>query len=189
MTILNTHISESRRNAELTAPASAFGAASRVFQAANGFFARVNGWIQSRKMASVGSKRLHATETVSLGEKRFVSLIQVDGLKFLVGGGPTSVGLLAQLGPNDAFVKGSTRRVTVRKQVTKPLVKQRNNHPKGIASSVGPFPSPTTDKLFGEVLMEMMAVPEKAETMKKPIPKTARKSLVAKTIEHDGEVA
>lgn len=42
-------------------------------------------------------KRLQLTETVSLGEKRFVALLQVDGRKFLIGGGPTGIALLTQL--------------------------------------------------------------------------------------------
>ena len=35
--------------------------------------------------------------TVSLGEKRFVAVIQIDGLQFLIGGGASNVALLAQL--------------------------------------------------------------------------------------------
>jgi len=42
-------------------------------------------------------RRLRVAETVSLGEKRFVSILQVDGEQFLVGGSPSSVVLLAKL--------------------------------------------------------------------------------------------
>jgi flagellar biogenesis protein FliO len=40
---------------------------------------------------------------VSLGEKRFVAVIQIDGLEFLVGGGATNVALLAQLDGKGSF--------------------------------------------------------------------------------------
>lgn len=42
-------------------------------------------------------KRLRVCETVALGEKRFVAVIQVDDKQFLVGGASNSVSLLAQL--------------------------------------------------------------------------------------------
>lgn len=44
------------------------------------------------------TRRMRVSETVSLGEKRFVSIIEVDGISFLVGGGAGSVSLLTQLG-------------------------------------------------------------------------------------------
>ncbi|MFZ3266965.1 MAG: flagellar biosynthetic protein FliO [Terriglobales bacterium] len=42
-------------------------------------------------------RRLRVCETVPLGEKRFVAVIQVDDKQFLVGGALNSVSLLAQL--------------------------------------------------------------------------------------------
>jgi len=42
-------------------------------------------------------KRLRVCETVSLGEKRFVAVIQVDGEQFLVGGSSSSISTLAHL--------------------------------------------------------------------------------------------
>jgi flagellar biogenesis protein FliO len=42
-------------------------------------------------------RRLRVAETVSFGEKRFVSILQVDGEQFLVGGSPSNVVLLAKL--------------------------------------------------------------------------------------------
>jgi hypothetical protein len=41
--------------------------------------------------------QLRLAETVSLGEKRFVAIIQVEGRKFLIGGGTAGVSLLTQL--------------------------------------------------------------------------------------------
>lgn len=43
------------------------------------------------------SRRLKVAETVSLGEKRFVSIVQVDGEQFLVGGSSANIVLLAKL--------------------------------------------------------------------------------------------
>jgi flagellar biogenesis protein FliO len=42
-------------------------------------------------------RRLRVAETVSLGDKRFVSILQVDGEQFLVGGSQSNIVLLAQL--------------------------------------------------------------------------------------------
>ena len=42
-------------------------------------------------------KRLRVCETVSLGEKRFLAVVQVDGEQFLVGGSSSSVSTLAHL--------------------------------------------------------------------------------------------
>jgi hypothetical protein len=55
--------------------------------------------IRAQQIARAQSKRLQLAETISLGEKRFVAVIKVDGREFLVGGGATNVALLAQLDP------------------------------------------------------------------------------------------
>jgi flagellar biogenesis protein FliO len=39
---------------------------------------------------------MHLTETISLGEKRFVTLLKVDGREFLIGGSAAGVNLLSQ---------------------------------------------------------------------------------------------
>jgi hypothetical protein len=53
---------------------------------------------QSQRVLARGvSRRLKVTETVSLGDKRFVSILQVDGEQFLVGGSPSNIVLLAKL--------------------------------------------------------------------------------------------
>ncbi len=56
-------------------------------------------WL-NRKVSVAPSRQLRVTETVSLGEKRFVAVVQVDGRKFLIGGGSSGVSLLTQLGPS-----------------------------------------------------------------------------------------
>jgi hypothetical protein len=54
-------------------------------------------WLQKGNKFSA-TKQLRVAETISLGDKRFVSLIHVDGQKFLIGGGASGVSLLTQLG-------------------------------------------------------------------------------------------
>lgn len=65
----------------------------------------VRSWksIRAQQIAKSSSKRLRVSATVSLGEKRFVAVIQVDGSEFLVGGGATNVALLAQLDAKKSF--------------------------------------------------------------------------------------
>jgi len=54
-------------------------------------------WGQQKLKSQQGKKRLRVCESVSLGEKRFVAVIQVDGEQFLVGGSSSSVATLAHL--------------------------------------------------------------------------------------------
>ena len=56
-------------------------------------------WLQvnSKVRMQTKSRRLRVSETVSLGEKRFVSIVEVDGTSFLIGGGSGNVSLLTQL--------------------------------------------------------------------------------------------
>jgi hypothetical protein len=58
-------------------------------------------WLQKNNKFSA-TKQLRVSETISLGDKRFVSLIHVDGQKFLIGGGASGVSLLTQLGAGQA---------------------------------------------------------------------------------------
>ncbi len=67
------------------------------------FFLQAWNWAQQRMKSHQVRKRLRVCETVSLGEKRFVAVIQVDGQQFLVGGSSTSVSTLAQLEPARDF--------------------------------------------------------------------------------------
>jgi hypothetical protein len=54
-------------------------------------------WIEAKRSQQLASRRIRVAETVSLGEKRFVSIVQVDGKQFLIGGSTGSVSLLAVL--------------------------------------------------------------------------------------------
>lgn len=60
-------------------------------------------WTQRKLRSHQVRKRLRVCETVSLGEKRFVAVIQVDGEQFLVGGSSSSVSTLAHLEPRREF--------------------------------------------------------------------------------------
>lgn len=68
---------------------------------ANGLLTRGWAWLKKNNKFAV-TKQLRVAETVSLGDKRFVSVIQVDGQKFLIGGGSSGVTLLTQLGAAQA---------------------------------------------------------------------------------------
>jgi|HubBroStandDraft_6_1064221.scaffolds.fasta_scaffold00061_18 flagellar biogenesis protein FliO len=60
-------------------------------------------WTQQKLKSHQVRKRLRVCETVSLGDKRFIAVIQVDGEQFLVGGSSSSVSTLAHLEPRRDF--------------------------------------------------------------------------------------
>ncbi len=55
--------------------------------------------LQRTLSGGLGSRqrRLRVAETLSLGDKRFVAVVQVDHQEFLIGGSSSSVSLLARL--------------------------------------------------------------------------------------------
>lgn len=78
-------------------PARAGGNARRSLFAKLG---DVAGWLQragSGVLLTAKSRRLRVQETVSLGEKRFVAILEVDGVSYLIGGGSASVAMLTRL--------------------------------------------------------------------------------------------
>ena len=68
-----------------------------------GLLSRAWRWMQARQVERSSDRRLRVAETVSLGEKRFVAVVQVDGRHFLLAGGPANIALLAQLDTNEPF--------------------------------------------------------------------------------------
>lgn len=58
---------------------------------------------QGAVRAQHSRQRMRVTETVSLGEKRFVAILQVDGERILIGGSPGNVSLLKQLKADESF--------------------------------------------------------------------------------------
>ena len=86
---------------------------SGIYQTASTLVQQAWRWLQARRQWQLASKRLCLCETVSLGEKRFLAIVKVDGQHFLVGGASSSVSMLAQLGgqPEFADVLKQRRRV------------------------------------------------------------------------------
>jgi Flagellar biosynthesis protein, FliO len=74
-----------------------------AYRAALSSAQRMLGWLRARREWQRKSRRLSLCETISLGEKRFVAIVQVDDQHFLLGGASTSVSMLAQLNPQDNF--------------------------------------------------------------------------------------
>ncbi len=60
-------------------------------------------WILQRARAQQARKNLRVCETVSLGEKRFVAIVQVDEERFLIGGSSGAVSLLTRLPESKTF--------------------------------------------------------------------------------------
>lgn len=71
--------------------------AARQVRPASGLLGQIVGWLRSKYAMSV-TKRLRVSEIVSLGEKRFVAVVCLEGREFLVGGGASGVSLLTSLG-------------------------------------------------------------------------------------------
>ena len=70
--------------------ASVWAALARIFA---GLAARVRKGFERRR----SSRRLRLSETLSLGEKRFLAVVQFQQQEFLVGGTGNSIALLARL--------------------------------------------------------------------------------------------
>ena len=54
-------------------------------------------WLQQKSTQKFSSRRMRVAETVALGEKRFVSILQVDGKQLLIGSAAGQISLLAVL--------------------------------------------------------------------------------------------
>ncbi len=73
-------------------------AARRWAQVASGWWNRLRAFGQAARVRA-GRKRktLSVRETAALGDRRFVSVIQFEGKRFLIGSGPSAITLLARL--------------------------------------------------------------------------------------------
>ena len=76
--------------------------AAKVFRLAAAAWWRVWAKIEVRR-AEHGRRSLRVVETIALGEKRFMSIVQVEGARFLIGGGSAGVSLLARLDAAQPF--------------------------------------------------------------------------------------
>jgi hypothetical protein len=95
--------SVSAQTPPLILSASGDGPSVKAFQSAAGLLSNAWEWFRARQGARSNTKRIEVATTVSLGEKRFVAVIKIDGQQFLVGGGATNVSLLAQLNSSETF--------------------------------------------------------------------------------------
>lgn len=75
-------------------PISPHAEESKVEVVPAGLLSRMFSWLRN---GAAAPKKLQLTETVALGEKRFVAIIQAEGRKYLVGGGTAGVALLTKL--------------------------------------------------------------------------------------------
>ncbi len=71
-------------------------AAARIWQTLDSAYWRICAALESRR-AIQRHRSLRVVETVAMGEKRFVAIVQVEEQRFLVGGGSAGVTLLAKL--------------------------------------------------------------------------------------------
>ncbi len=67
-------------------------------------------WFSSRLRAST-PRRLRLRETVALGEKRFVAVVEFERRRFLIGGAANSVNLLTEL-QDRRFAAGLAEKMT-----------------------------------------------------------------------------
>jgi flagellar biogenesis protein FliO len=111
-----------------------------------GLLSRAWQWMQARQLARSNTKRLRVAETVSLGEKRFVAVVQVDGRHFLLAGGPTNIALLAQLDDKEPFQTVLKKTMTA---PAKPLAKRKQ--PAKRSDNPGHF---NGTEAFGQVLQK-----------------------------------
>lgn len=62
-------------------------------------------WLWQQQVSRSNVSRLRLENSISLGQKRFAAVIEVQGMRFLVGGGPSNVELLARLDGEAGFAK------------------------------------------------------------------------------------
>ena len=62
-------------------------------------------WVCQQQVSRSNVSRLRLENSISLGQKRFAAVIEVQGMRFLVGGGPSNVELLARLDNDAGFSK------------------------------------------------------------------------------------
>src|SRR5690348_14592575 len=79
-------------------PASALSQSTRALRRVRSLMEAGCRWVVRQQQSRSCARRLRLEETISLGQKRFLALVQVDGQRLLVGGGATEVTLLANLG-------------------------------------------------------------------------------------------
>jgi hypothetical protein len=89
-------LQESDRPSSIT-PATGFAAHAWMHQLYRAF-----SWIRKNVRTQQTLRTLKVRENVSLGDKRFVAVVQIDHERFLIAGAAGSINMLAKLEP-DAF--------------------------------------------------------------------------------------
>ena len=176
------------KGATLPLPVLADDAALSTVRSQTGLLSRLWRWMQARKVARSSTRRLRVAETVSLGEKRFVAVVQVDGRHFLVAGGPTNIALLAQLDANEPFEDVLKKTMTVpgeRKAKRKQPAKRASKPgaPKAAPATVPPMAQFNLPETFGDILQKTMTAAEKQPGMETTKPNGRS------TIEQNGQYA
>ncbi|QMV17519.1 hypothetical protein GOB94_01450 [Granulicella sp. 5B5] len=64
---------------------------------------RIWGWIRVKNDARTDASRLQVIDRVLMAEKNYLFIVQVDGRRFLVGGGQTALSLLTELKSAEPF--------------------------------------------------------------------------------------
>jgi flagellar biogenesis protein FliO len=157
-----THTSKTdpSKGTALALPVLADDAQLSALRSQTGLLSRFWSWLQARRTDRSSDKRLRVAETVSLGEKRFVAVVQVDGRHFLLAGGPTNIALLAQLDTNEPFEDVLRKTMTVppkppaKRKRAKRAPKQAAPTPSPKVASESPFSKPAT---FGDLVQNAIA--------------------------------
>jgi flagellar biogenesis protein FliO len=166
----------------LSLPVLADDAALSTLRSQTGLLSRVWRWMRAHHVERSSDRRLRVAETVSLGEKRFVAVVQVDGRHFLVAGGPANIALLAQLDANEPFedvlqktMTAPGKRPAKRKQPAK-----RSGKPsslKAASANAPPLSQLNVPETFGGLLQKTINAVEKQPA--KPASKQNGHSTVA----------
>jgi Flagellar biosynthesis protein, FliO len=64
-------------------------------------------WVERKRSQQLSAKRLRVAETISLGEKRTLSIVMVDGSQYLIGSSAGGVQLLTKLDETTQGVAGN----------------------------------------------------------------------------------
>ncbi len=70
-----------------------------------GLVSRAWRWMREQQVSRSTAQKLKLEHSISLGQKRFAAVIEVQGMRFLVGGGASNVELLARLEDEASFGK------------------------------------------------------------------------------------
>ncbi len=148
---------DSAKATTLSLPVLADDTELSTLRSQTGLLSRLRRWVQARRVERSSDRRLRVAETVSLGEKRFVAVVQVDGRHFLLAGGPTNIALLAQLDPNEPFEDVLKKTMTV--PAKRPAKRKRPAKQAGKAGSrtasanVPPMSQLNAQPTFGDLLL------------------------------------